>query len=106
MGPHYQHNPAPIVSHGDTRVSITQGTDRQTTFVYDGKKRRRVPREETKGSSKQLMAHQGRCFDQLMESTTGTSNECRENQLRFEALPLLRRTCYYDAWRLRNLRRV
>ncbi len=30
-----------------------------------------------------------------MGSTTGTSNEYRENQLRFEALPLLLRTDYY-----------
>ena len=41
-----------------------------------------------------------------MGSTTRTSNEDRENQLRFEALPLLLRTDYDDAWRLRNLRRV
>jgi YD repeat-containing protein len=32
-------------------VSVTQGTDRRTTFVYDGKRRRRVTREEIKGSS-------------------------------------------------------
>jgi RHS repeat-associated protein len=32
-------------------VSVTQGSDRRTTFVYDGKRRRRVTREETKGSS-------------------------------------------------------
>jgi RHS repeat-associated protein len=34
-------------------VSVTQGTDRRTTFVYDGRQRRRVTREETKGSSGQ-----------------------------------------------------
>jgi RHS repeat-associated protein len=32
-------------------VSVTQGSDRRTTFVYDGKRRRRVTREEIKGSS-------------------------------------------------------
>ena len=34
-------------------MSITQGTQSRTTFVYDGKRRRRVTREETKGSSGQ-----------------------------------------------------
>jgi RHS repeat-associated protein len=34
-------------------VSVTQGSDRRTTFVYDGKRRRRVTQEKTKGSSGQ-----------------------------------------------------
>jgi RHS repeat-associated protein len=41
-------------------VSVTQGSDRRTTFVYDGKRRRRVTREEIKGSSGWVLASETR----------------------------------------------
>ena len=45
-------------------VSVTQGSDRRTTFVYDGKRRRRVTREEIKGSSGQwVLASETRYVD-------------------------------------------
>jgi len=47
-------------------VSVTQGTDRRTTFVYDGKRRRRVTREEIKGSSGWGLASETRYVDDGM----------------------------------------
>ena len=57
-------------------VSITQGTDRRTTFVYDGKRRRRVTREETKGSSGQwVLASETRyVYDGMRVIQERTSN--------------------------------
>ena len=57
-------------------VSVTQGTDRRTTFVYDGKRRRRVTREETKGSSGQwVLASETRyVYDGMRVIQERTSN--------------------------------
>jgi YD repeat-containing protein len=56
-------------------VSVTQGTDRRTTFVYDGKRRRRVTREEIKGSSGWGLASETRyVYDGMRVIQERTSN--------------------------------
>ena len=56
-------------------VSVTQGSDRRTTFVYDGKRRRRVTREETKGSSGWGLASETRyVYDGMRVIQERTSN--------------------------------
>ncbi len=57
-------------------MSVAQGTDRRTTFVYDGKRRRRVTREEIKGSSGQwVLASETRyVYDGMRVIQERTSN--------------------------------